>query len=208
VGGVSERAGVKAGESNLSAIVIPSRDVTVKDILVFRKTAPFAGRRRNEDLGRSVEHCGYPPMVDVAPMTADVRRAPRRGTPSRMRHKAHAPDTGTRNRACVRETRPSLGPSTRVPQSSLRTSAQAGVVRRSLRHHGWANPRKWEEPALGLGEADGARLAAYSSRAQARGLGMFRKGRRSRPPSLRGSRAPVGLPARRFVKLQKSVGDV
>ena len=31
-------------------------------------------------------------------MTADVRRAPRRGTPSRMRHKAYAPDARTRNR--------------------------------------------------------------------------------------------------------------
>jgi len=31
-------------------------------------------------------------------MTADVRRTPRRGTSSRMRHKAHAPDAGTRNR--------------------------------------------------------------------------------------------------------------
>jgi hypothetical protein len=35
-----------------------------------------------------------------------------------------------------------------------------------------------------------------------------RKGRRSRPPSLRGSRVPVGLPARRSMLLQKSVGDV
>jgi hypothetical protein len=54
VGGVSERAGAKAGESNLSATVIPSRVVTVKDILVFWKMAPFAGGRWNEGLGRSV----------------------------------------------------------------------------------------------------------------------------------------------------------
>jgi len=54
VGGVSERAGAKAGESNLSATMIPSRVVAVKDILVFWKVAPFAGGRRNEDLGRSV----------------------------------------------------------------------------------------------------------------------------------------------------------
>jgi hypothetical protein len=31
-------------------------------------------------------------------MTADVRRTPRRGTSSRMRHKAHATDAGTRDR--------------------------------------------------------------------------------------------------------------
>jgi hypothetical protein len=35
------------------------------------------------------------------------------------------------------------------------------VVGRSLRHHGWANPRKWEEPALGSGVSDVARLAAW-----------------------------------------------
>jgi hypothetical protein len=34
VGGVSERAGAKAGGSNLSRKDIPSRDVMVKDILV------------------------------------------------------------------------------------------------------------------------------------------------------------------------------
>jgi hypothetical protein len=31
-------------------------------------------------------------------MTADVRRTPRRGTSSRMRHRAHATDAGTRDR--------------------------------------------------------------------------------------------------------------
>jgi hypothetical protein len=53
VGGVSERAGAKAGGSNPFAHMIPSRGVTVKGILVFWKAAPFAGRRRNEGLGRS-----------------------------------------------------------------------------------------------------------------------------------------------------------
>ena len=73
----------------------PSRVVAVEGILVFWKAALFAGRRRNEGLGRSVARRGYPPEASVAPMTADVRRAPRRGTSSRMRHKAHAPDVGT-----------------------------------------------------------------------------------------------------------------
>jgi hypothetical protein len=41
---------------------------------------------------------GCPPAVSLAPMTADVRRTPRRGTSSRMRHKAHATDAGTRDR--------------------------------------------------------------------------------------------------------------
>jgi hypothetical protein len=63
VGGVSERAGAKAGESNLSAKLIPSRVVAVKDILVFWKATPFAGRRRNEGLGRSVSKQRVSPEV-------------------------------------------------------------------------------------------------------------------------------------------------
>jgi hypothetical protein len=53
VGGVSGRAGVRAGGSNPSAMT-PSRVVMVEGIPVFGKAALFAGRRRNEDLGRSV----------------------------------------------------------------------------------------------------------------------------------------------------------
>jgi hypothetical protein len=101
VGGVSERAGAKAGGSNSSA-TFPSRVVMVKDIPVFWKAALFAGRHRNEGLGRSVIWRGYPPTTGGAPVTADVRRTPRRGTSSRMRHKAHAPDPGTNQRAWLR----------------------------------------------------------------------------------------------------------
>ena len=61
MGGVSERAGAKAGGSNLSATVIPSRVVTVKDILVLWKMATFAGGRWNEDLGRSVQEASVSP---------------------------------------------------------------------------------------------------------------------------------------------------
>jgi hypothetical protein len=97
--GRRERESRREGRRDYSLRVsTPSRVVTVKDILVVWKAALFAGRRRNEDLGRSVERCGYPPASDAAPMTADVRRTPRRGTPSRMRHKAYAPDARTRNR--------------------------------------------------------------------------------------------------------------
>jgi len=53
VGGVSERAGVRAGGSNPFAIT-PSRVVAVEGILVFWKVALFAGHHRNEGLGRSV----------------------------------------------------------------------------------------------------------------------------------------------------------
>jgi len=80
------------------------------------------------------------------------------------------------------------------------------VVGRSLRHHGWANPRKWEEPTLGSGvRASAARRV--SPLPQGRRRGTSRTGRGSRPPSLRGSRVPVVLLARR-VSLQKSAGDL
>jgi hypothetical protein len=54
VGGVSERAGAKAGGCQNPSREIPSRVVAVKGILVFWKAALFAGRRWNEGLGRSV----------------------------------------------------------------------------------------------------------------------------------------------------------
>ena len=60
VGGVSERAGAKAGESNLSAMT-PSRVVTVEGIPVFGKAALFAGSRQNEGLGRSASVMGILP---------------------------------------------------------------------------------------------------------------------------------------------------
>jgi hypothetical protein len=53
VGGVSERAGVKAGGSNPFANT-PSRVVAVEGILVVWKAELFAGLRRNEGLDRSV----------------------------------------------------------------------------------------------------------------------------------------------------------
>jgi hypothetical protein len=62
VGGVSERAGAKAGGSNPFAIQTPSRVVAVKGILIFWKALLFAGHRRNEGLGRSVNLQRYPPL--------------------------------------------------------------------------------------------------------------------------------------------------
>jgi len=59
VGGVSERAGTKAGRSNPFAL-IPSCVVAAEGIPVFRKVALFAGRYPNEGLGRLViSHRGF-----------------------------------------------------------------------------------------------------------------------------------------------------
>jgi hypothetical protein len=74
-------------EQSLRDKVTPSRVVAVKGILVLWKAASFAGCCRNEGLGRSVSSSGYPPNADDAPMTADVRRTPRRGTSSACAHK-------------------------------------------------------------------------------------------------------------------------
>jgi hypothetical protein len=91
---------------------------------------------------------GYPPAKGTAPMTTDVRGVPRRGTSSACATKRmHSTDAGIA--ASRSRMRPSLGPSTRARRSSLYTAAQASVVGRPFRHHGWANPRKWEKPALG-----------------------------------------------------------
>jgi len=73
------------------------------------------------------------------------------------------------------------------------------VVRQSRWHHGWANPRKWEEPALGPSRMDGARLAACHR--FRKGEGVARKKRMEVEASLpaRIARARVWLPARRIV---------
>jgi hypothetical protein len=187
VGGVSERAGAKAGGSNPFGMKNPSRGVAVKGILVFRKAAPFAGCRQNAGLGRSVASCGYPPVGAGAPMTADVRRTPRRGTPSACATYAHAPDAGTRDRRMRLGTRPSLGPLTRARRSSL---CSAGA---SLR--GWGGGRgitvgKTRASERNLHWGLGHRTLRGSPRVTAfarKPRGMSRKGRRSRSPSLRGS---------------------
>jgi hypothetical protein len=73
------------------------------------------------------------------------------------------------------------------------------VVRQSRWHHGWANLRKQEEPALGPSRMDGARLAPCPPLPQGRERGTEEKdGGRGLPPCEDG-RARVWLPARRIV---------
>jgi hypothetical protein len=81
------------------------------------------------------------------------------------------------------------------------------VVGRSRWHHGWANLRKQEEPALGPSRTDGARLAACHRFRKGEGVARKKKdGGRGLPPC-EDARARVWLLARRSL-LQKSVGDV
>jgi hypothetical protein len=87
VGGVSERAGAKAGGSNPLA-TSPSRDVTVKGILVFWKSVLFAGPRRNEGLGRSAGFRGYLPAGDGRADDSGCPKDAEEGNVVGLRHKA------------------------------------------------------------------------------------------------------------------------
>jgi hypothetical protein len=141
VGGVSERVGAEAGGSNLSA----------------RHSFACRGGRRHpgfleggslrgassERRPRSVRSgVAVPPPQTRAPMTADVRRSPRRGTPSACATKCMHPSRAREIVARGQGTRPSLGPSTRARQSSLCFQGQLSEVGRQRRHHGWANSRE------------------------------------------------------------------
>jgi len=184
VGGVSERAGAKAGESNLSATVIPSRDVTVKDILVFWKAAPFAGGRRNEDLGRSVSQAAVSPAASRRADDSGCPEGAEEGNVVGMRAiKRMHPTQAREIVASAQGTRPSLGPSTRARRSSLCSAAKASEVGRSIRHHGWANSGNREEPALGSRRTDVARLATCHRFREGEGVPREEKdGGRGLPP--------------------------
>jgi hypothetical protein len=100
----------------------PHADVTtVKGIPFFRMPAPFAGLRKNEELGWSASLAGAPLLSMVAPVTSDVLWNPKEGNDVRGRTKqAHAPHRrGNQMHSPARETRPSLGPETRARKSSL-----------------------------------------------------------------------------------------
>jgi hypothetical protein len=133
-----------------------------------------------------------------APATADVRRAPRRGTPSACATKRMHPSRAREIVASEQGTRPSLGPSTRARQSSLRSRGATlvrwgvkvgitvGQTHASERNHHWGRQGRTER---------GSPRTTASARERA---WFVRKGRRSRPSSLRGSwGAQVWLPARR-----------
>jgi hypothetical protein len=78
--------------------MIPSRVVAVEGILVFRKAAPFAGRRQNEDLGRSVSGVAVPPLAFDRADDSGCPKVAEEGNAVSMRHKVHAPITRTRDR--------------------------------------------------------------------------------------------------------------
>jgi len=168
--------------------------VTVKVILVVRKAALFAGCRRNEGLGRSVHSRGYPPARGTAPMTADVRRVPRRGTSSAgATTRTHSSNAGSRIFEDASFTR-FFDPCASILTMHRGASFGGGAIASASR---LGKPTKVGGTSTGVGRTGGARLAARHSLPQGRGRDASRKGRRSRSPSLRGSRVPVRLLARR-----------
>ena len=77
--------------------MIPSRVVAVEGILALRKAALFAGRRQNEGLGRSVRVWRFLRCTERADDSGCPEVA-EEGNAVGMRHKAHAPIAGTRDR--------------------------------------------------------------------------------------------------------------
>lgn len=170
--------------------------------LTFGMAAPFAGGRRNVGLGRSgtfVEvsssaggrtgDSGCP--LDSRGGERRQRAPPKHTHPTRIGLRARDP----------RQIGDASFARSRDPCSSFVTS----VTRRGS-HRGRANPRKREQPATGTVTSDWARLAARHRPARAP-RDAYRKGRRSRPPSLRGNESS-GRSARTSTQLQKSVGGV
>jgi len=196
VGGVSERAGAKAGGSDSSAQLTPSRRGGERHPGLLEGGALRGAT--SEGGSRSVRRVQRASTRGTgAPMTADVRRAPRRGTPSAYATTRMHLSQAREIVACARG---------RVLRSVLRPvhvdphyapQPRGSVVGRLREHHGWASSGNREEPALGLQATDGARLAARHRSRKGEGATRSRRGRRSRPPSLRGSGARVWLPARR-----------
>jgi hypothetical protein len=191
VGGVSERAGVRAGGSNPFAWLPHGR----------------GGRRHPGFLeggalrGASSERRPRSVRWTVAGSSRDGRRADDSGCPEdaeegnvvahahskRMHRRAHERSCSRFGRRVLRSV---LRPA-RVNPHYTRGAKSVLVVGRTLRHHGWASPRKREEPTLGSDGRTQRGSPRVTASARERAWHV-RKGRGSRPPSQRGSRVPVG----------------
>jgi len=201
-GGVSESAGKEAGGSNPFANIPSCRDGERHP--GCRKGGALRGAS-TERRPRSVRH-----VSRVSPRRrwrADDSGCPEDAEEGNV--------VGMRSQsACTRSRREIV---TREDASFARSfdpcasiltlhPAKSLVVRRSSRHHGWANPGDREEPALGsarMGARGSPRVTA--SARERRGTSEKEGGRGLRP--CEDCRARVWLPARR-VSLQKSVGGV
>lgn len=174
--------------------------MTVEGIPVFRNVALFAGRHGNEGLGRFVSTWRHPPpRASVAGDNGCPKAAEEGNVVGIRHHKRMHPSQAREIVACVGDASfaRSFDPCTSIP--AMQPESDLGLAGQSRWHHGWANLREQEEPALGPSRMDGARLATCH-RFREEEAWHERQGWRSRPPSLaRIARARVGLPARRIV---------
>jgi len=150
VGGVSERAGAKAGGSNPSAHNSFAcrggrrhpgflEGGTLRGVSLEKK--PWSARYRYQRL---------PPRVLNAPVTADVRREAKEGNDVRLR--STSVGTGRRHGTPLHADRDASFARSFDPCSSILTMHRRGnsaVVGRSRRHRGWANLGNRDEPAPG-----------------------------------------------------------
>jgi hypothetical protein len=176
VGGVSGRAGAKAGGSNPFAFLsFACRDGR------RHPGFPEGGALRGASSERRSWSARFrsqrlPPRRAHAPMTADVRRSPRRGTPSA--YATQGVGTGRRHETSSHAHR------RRVLRSVLRpvlvnphyasSGSNRPLVGRTRRHRGWANLGNREEPAPGSSR----RTERGSPRITARESGVVRKKRK------------------------------
>jgi len=123
-----------------------------------------------------------------APATADALWIPRRGTSSACAKRPHPPPFRSRGwRTGDTSFARAKGPCTQIVTTLLLRKRME--VARSRWYRGRVSLRKQEEPTPGSSRTGVARLAARhrSARKLAEAAWRVRKGRRSRPPSLRGS---------------------
>jgi len=208
VGGVSERAGAKAGGSNPFARNSFAcrggerhpgllEGGTLRGVTSERRPRSVRRRQRvSPRRRRRADDSGCPKVAEE-------------GNAVGMRHKAYALDAGTRDR-CMRSEDASFARSFDLCTSilTMHRGAQAfSVVGRSREHHGWASSGNREQPSLGLSRTDGAQLAACHSRRKSRTWHVEEKeGDRGLRPC-EDQELGFGCP-HVVVQLQKSVGDV
>jgi len=180
----------------------------VEGILVVWKAALFAGRRRNEGLGRSVVGSGFLSLS---------RRAGDSGCPEVCRGgerrrayalQACAPAQAREIVACA-PVDASFARSFDPCASILTmhgTPKNVFVVGRALRHHGWANPLRVGGTNTGAGPfgRSAARRVSPLSQGRQRGTSEKEGGRGLRPCEDQESRLVV----RTSCLLQKSAGDL
>jgi hypothetical protein len=196
VGGVSERP---ARDPERGNSLRRTRSRNGGKHLVCRKTALFAGRRRNAGLGRSgssggllLQCCrtddnGCSLGAEKGNDVSSRKRKPNREHPTMRASKS----------PYAEGTRPYLGPKARARQSSLHCG---GESRRRWRVSRFIAVEKTRESGTNRHRGIRKRTERGSSRIDvlARGSARYvRKGRGSRPSSLRGFESSGEVPARR-----------